>query len=185
AELPIRSAELGLFGEHTRELLDVLVARGALRQRPSGWYWTPEESAAHLTDLRGTGGSPVQVVESATGRLLGTVDAGNADQTVHPGAVYIHQGVRFLVEELVLEEGVAFVAREEVPYGTWARWMTSIAIQQVDESVAWGPLELFFGSVEVSTQVVGYDKRRIPDLELMGSETLDLPARTLSTKAVW
>src|SRR5690606_1621558 len=41
AELPIRSAELGLFGEHTRELLDVIVARGALRQRPSGWYWTP------------------------------------------------------------------------------------------------------------------------------------------------
>lgn len=185
AELPLRTADLPRFGEHVRELLDVLVARGALRQRPSGWYWTPEESAAQLTDLRGTGGSPVQVVETATGRLLGTVDAGNADQTVHPGAVYVHQGARFVVDDLVAEDSVALVTREDVPYGTWARWMTSIAIQGVDAAVDWGPLTLAFGTVEVSTQVVGYDKRRLPDLELVGSETLDLPPRTLSTKGVW
>src|SRR5690606_40879923 len=67
--------------------------------------WTPEESAAHLTDLRGTGGSPVQVVEAGTGRVLGTVDAANADQTVHPGAVYVHQGVRFVVDALVADDG--------------------------------------------------------------------------------
>jgi len=185
AELPLRVGDLPLFGDHARELLDVLVERGALRHRPSGWYWTPQESAAHLTDLRGTGGSPVQVVETATGRLLGTVDAGNADQTVHPGAVYVHQGARFVVDELVADDGVALVTREDLPYGTWARWMTSISIEGVDETVAWGPAILSFGTVEVSTQVVGYDKRRLPDLQIVGSETLDLPARTLTTKAVW
>ena len=185
AELPLRSAELDTFGAHTRELLDVLVARGALRQRPSGWYWTPEESAAHLTDLRGTGGSPVQVVEAGTGRVLGTVDAANADQTVHPGAVYVHQGVRFVVDALVADDGVALVTREDVPYGTWARWITSTAVKGVDESVAWGPLTLSLGTVEVSTQVVGYDKRRLPDLQLMASEPLDMPPRTLTTKSVW
>src|SRR5690606_7423663 len=115
--------------------------------------WTPEESAAHLTDLRGTGGSPVQVVEAGTGRVLGTVDAANADQTVHPGAVYVHQGVRFVVDALVADDGVALVTREDVPYGTWARWITSTAVKGVDESVAWGPLTLSLGTVEVSTQV--------------------------------
>ena len=185
AELPLRTAELPRFGQDVRELLDVLVARGALRHRPSGWYWTPQESAAHLTDLRGTGGSPVQVVEAASGTLLGTVDAASADQTVHPGAVYVHQGARFVVEDLVADDGVALVTREDVPYGTWARWLTSIAIQRVDADVAWGPLTLSFGTVEVSTQVIGYDKRRLPDFELLGSEELDLPARSLVTKGVW
>ena len=185
AELPLRTSDLPLFGDHARDLLDVLVARGALRRRPSGWYWTPEESAAHLTDLRGTGGSPVQVVETSTGRVLGTVDAGNADQTVHPGAVYVPPGARFVVDELVADDGVALVTREDLPYGTWARWTTSITIQGVDESLDWGPLTLSLGTVEVSTQVIGYDKRRLPDLQVLGSESLDLPARTLQTKGVW
>ena len=83
-ELPLRADELALVGPGTRELLDVLVDRGALRRRASGWYWTHAESAARLTDLRGTGGSPVRVVESPTGRLLGTVDAAAADSTLHP-----------------------------------------------------------------------------------------------------
>ena len=185
AELPLRTADLPRFGQGAREVLDVLVARGWLRHRPSGWYWTPQEPASRLTDLRGTGGAPVQVVEAATGTLLGTVDPGNADMTVHPGAVYVHQGARFLVTDLVLEEGVALVEREEVPYGTWARWTTTIAVREVAESVDWGPVRLHLGTVDVSTQVVGYDKRRIPDLELLGSEPLDLPERTLRTTSVW
>src|SRR5690606_27593825 len=118
-------------------------------------------------------------------RVLGTVDAANADQTVHPGAVYVHQGVRFVVDALVADDGVALVTREDVPYGTWARWITSTAVKGVDESVAWGPLTLSLGTVEVSTQVVGYDKRRLPDLQLMASEPLDMPPRTLTTKSVW
>src|SRR5690606_21275159 len=36
AELPLRSPDLELFGPGTAELLDVLVARGALRRRSSG-----------------------------------------------------------------------------------------------------------------------------------------------------
>ena len=33
--------------------------------------------------------------------------------------------------------------------------------------------------------MVGYDKRRLPDLQLMASEPLDMPPRTLTTKSVW
>ena len=39
-----------------------------------------------------------------TGRLLGTVDAGASHSTVHQGAVYIHRGEVYLVDELDLEE---------------------------------------------------------------------------------
>ncbi|WP_149203908.1 DEAD/DEAH box helicase [Actinotalea subterranea] len=185
SELPIRSEELALFGPGTAELLAVLVERGALRRRTSGWYWTHAESAAWLTDLRGSGGEPVRVVEGATGRLLGTVDAAAADSTVHEGAVYVHQGATFVVDELDLEGSVAVVRERTVDYGTWSKWLTSIAIQGVREerragSVTWG-----FGPVDVTTQVVSYQKRRLPDLVPVGGEVLDLPARTLTTTAVW
>ncbi|GEK20090.1 hypothetical protein CXY01_06100 [Cellulomonas xylanilytica] len=185
AELPLRSEELDLFGAHTADLLAELVERGTLRRRPSGWYWTHNEQASRLTDLRGSGGDPVRVVESATGRLLGTVDAASADSTVHDGAVYVHQGASFVVDELGLEDGVALVTRRDVDYGTWARWVTTTEIQSVDAEVPWGPVTWGFGSVDVTTQVLGYQRKRIPDLQVLGTEELDLPARTLRTTAVW
>jgi len=185
AELPLRAEELPSFGADTRELLDVLVERGALRRRSSGWYWTRHESAARLTNLRGAGGDPVRVVEAATGRLLGTVDAAAADATVHPGAVYVHQGATFVVDDLHLADSVALVGRRDVDFGTWARWMTSIEIRATREERTWGPVSWGFGQVDVTTQVVSFQRKHIPDMRVLGTEVLDLPARTLTTTAVW
>lgn len=185
AERPLRADELTPFGPGAPAVLDDLVERGWLRRRSSGWYWTHPEPASRLTDLRGAGGAPVRVVEAGTGRVLGTVDAGSADATVHPGAVYVHQGVTFVVDTLDLEDGVALVTHREVDYGTWARWVTSTEIRRVDAEVAWGPITWGFGAVDVTSQVLGYQRKRIPDLQVLGSEELDLPARTLPTTAVW
>lgn len=185
AEIPLRADELDVFGPQTPVLLAELVERGALRRRPSGWYWTHAEPATRLTDLRGSGGDPVRVVESVTGRLLGTVDAASADATVHDGAVYVHQGATFVVDELHLEDGVALVTRRDVDYGTWARWVTSTEIVSVDEETSWGPVTWGFGAVDVTTQVLGYQRKRIPDLQVLGSADLDLPPRTLRTAAAW
>ncbi|WP_227424011.1 DEAD/DEAH box helicase [Pengzhenrongella sicca] len=185
AELPLRAEELGLFGPDTRELLDVLVERGALRRRASGWYWTRHDSAARLTSLRGTGGDPVRVVEEETGRMLGTVDFAAADATVHPGAVYTHQGITFVVTELHLDDAVALVARRDVDFGTWARWQTSIDIRSTRDERDWGPVTWGFGQVDVATQVLSFQRKRIPDLLVLGSQELDLPVQTLTTAAVW
>ncbi|MGN8244851.1 DEAD/DEAH box helicase [Cellulomonas soli] len=186
AELPVRAGELDLFGgARAGQLLDELVERGALRRRPSGWYWTHAEPASRLTDLRGTGGDPVRVVESATGRLLGTVDAGSADATVHPGAVYVHQGLTFEVDELHQQDAVALVTRRDLEHGTWARWVSTTTIVTTDAQVRWGPLTWGYGQVDVTTQVIGYQRKHLPDMQVIGYTDLDLPARTLRTAAVW
>ncbi|MBF0687043.1 MAG: DEAD/DEAH box helicase [Cellulomonas sp.] len=185
AERPLRTEELGLFGPRALELLTELTERGILRRRPSGWYWTHAEPASRMTDLRGAGGEPVRVVETATGRLLGTVDAASADATVHPGAVYVHLGATYVVDELHLDDGAALATRRDVDHGTWARWVTSTTVVDVEREVAWGPLTWSYGQVDVTTQVVGYQRRRIPDLQVLSTHELDLPARTLRTTAVW
>ncbi|WP_024285841.1 DEAD/DEAH box helicase [Cellulomonas sp. KRMCY2] len=185
SEVPLRADDVALFGPGTAQLLDVLVERGALRRRSSGWYWTHAESAAGMTDLRGSGGQPVRVVEEGTGRMLGTVDAAAADATVHPGAVYVHQGATFVVQDLDLEGSVAIVRARTVDYGTWSRWLTSIEIDGVRQERTAGPVTWGFGSVDVTTQVISYQKRRLPEMTAIGGEILDLPARTLATTAVW
>ena len=185
AERPLRAEELELFGDRALGLLTELTERGILRRRVSGWYWTHAEPASRMTDLRGAGGQPVRVVETATGRLLGTVDAASADATVHPGAVYVHLGATYVVDELDLDDGVALATRRDVDHGTWARWITSTAVVDVEREVAWGPVTWCYGQVDVTTQVVGYQRRRIPDLQVLSTHELDLPARTLRTTAVW
>ncbi|NED82024.1 DEAD/DEAH box helicase, partial [Streptomyces sp. SID11233] len=89
AELPLTEQDKGLFGPASAGLLPQLEAAKLLRRRGLSWYWTRKERAADLTDIRGEGGPPVQIVEEGTGRLLGTVDASASHTTVHEGAVHL------------------------------------------------------------------------------------------------
>ncbi|SHN31536.1 DEAD/DEAH box helicase [Actinacidiphila paucisporea] len=185
AELPLTEDDLALFGPEAPALVAQLERRGLLRRRAAGWYWTRRERASDLTDIRGEGGKPIQVVESSTGRLLGTVDASSAHTAVHDGAVHLHQGRTYLVERLDLEDGVALVARTDPPYSTMARDTTAVRVLSADVEEPWGEARIHFGSVEVTHQVVSYLRRRLLTGEVLGETKLDLPPRTLRTRAVW
>ncbi|WP_438672108.1 Zn-binding domain-containing protein, partial [Spongiactinospora gelatinilytica] len=185
AEIPLTESDLPIFGPTAPEVIADLVRRSMLRQRTSGWFWTRRERATDLADIRGSGGAPIQVVETSTGRLLGTVDEPSAHTTVHEGAVYIHQGETFLVDTLDLDEDIALVTTAQPDYTTYARDVTDIAVLDSLRSHPLGSGELHFGTVEVTRQVVSYLKRRLQSGEVLGDEPLDLPPRTLRTRAVW
>jgi DEAD/DEAH box helicase domain-containing protein len=185
AESPLTDADVAMFGPSAPKVLASLERRRLLRRRASGWYWTRRDWAADLADFRGAGGQPVRLVESATGRLLGTVDHARAHATVHRGAVYVHQGETYLVDELDLEEGLAVVRPDTPDYTTTARDITDLRVLSETRNAEWGPARLVFGSVEVSSQVVSFLKRRLSSGEILGEEPLDLPPRQLRTRAVW
>lgn len=186
AELPLSEEETTrVFGPPATELLPALGARGLLRKRPSGWFWTRPDRATDLTDLRGGSGNPIAVVEAETGRLIGTVDRGGAERSVHAGAVYPHRGEDYLVAELDLAQGVARAERTQVPYSTHAQSVHDIRPLQTLRTEQWGSVGLHYGVVEVTAQVTSFLKRRATTGAVIGHESLDLPQRTLRTKAVW
>jgi DEAD/DEAH box helicase domain-containing protein len=185
SEWPLEPDDLSLFGPTARTVVDDLVARGFLRARPQGWFWTKRERACELADIRGAGGAPVRIVDDATGQLLGTANAGSAHSTVHTGAVYLHQGDTYVVRDLDVDEGVALVAPAAVDYFTTARDITDIRITATSHTTLWGAAQVSFGSVDVTTQVVSYLRRRVGSGEVLGEHSLDLPQRQLSTRAVW
>ena len=186
AELPLTEdcvTELG--GAPARAVLDELVADGALRRRPAGWYWSSPRRLPHAeVDIRGSGGGQVSVVETETGRLLGTVDPGSARRTVHPGALHLHRGDPFVVDELDLDGGVALVHAEDPEWSTSARSVTDISVMSTHTSRRSGGVSVSLGEVEVTSQVVGY-LRRLPSGQILDAVPLDLPATTLRTRAVW
>ena len=185
AELPLAEDDLELFGDpsQVRLLLGDLVRRGVLRSRPRGWFWTSRERPD--VDLRGTGGPPVRLVETGTGRLLGTVDAVSSHSQAHAGAVYLHQGASYVVEELDLEEAVALVRPDEPEYSTSARDVTDLRVVETLRTRTAGGLALSFGTVDVTSQVVSFLRKRLGSGEVLGEEPLDLPPRELRTRAVW
>ena len=185
AELPLVDADLELFGPTTADRLADLVRRGLLRHRPTGWYWARRDRAADLADIRGAGGAPVRIVEQATGRLLGTVDAAASHGAVHDGAVYLHQGESYVVDHLDLDHDVALVTAAEPDWTTSPQDVTDIRVVETLRSVRWGEAALHFGTVDVSNQVVGFLRKRILTGEVLGESPLDLPARELRTRAVW
>ena len=186
AEKPLTEDDAAeFFGPTAVPLLDTLVADGLLRRRRTGWFWTSPESPADRIDLRGDAGTPVQLVEEATGRLLGTVEAARAPATVHAGAVYVHQGVTHVVTALDLDDAVAFITPESVDYSTTATEIADYRILSTDEEIAWGDARLCRGEVEVTSQVVGYIKRRYATGEVLGEEALLMPERVLRTRGTW
>ncbi|MPZ25568.1 MAG: DEAD/DEAH box helicase [Micromonosporaceae bacterium] len=184
AESALTTADIARFGgQPAADAIAVLTAAGALRRRPTGWYWT--RSGRPDLDLRGTGGGPVAVVEGASGRLLGTVDGGSAHFLVHPGAVYLHQGVSYVVDTLDLDDAVALVHPETPQWYTHARDTTDLSVVDVRSAHDAGPVSLFLGTVDVTNQVVSYQRRVIGSGRVIGTYPLDLPERQLRTVAVW
>ena len=98
AEIPITPSDIIYFGPELRGVVGRLVADGYLKRRPAGYFWdaTRPERPCDLTDLRGAAGD-VQIVDAATGTVIGTIDQASADAHVFPGAIYIHQGRTFHV----------------------------------------------------------------------------------------
>jgi DEAD/DEAH box helicase domain-containing protein len=185
AELPLTDADVPAFGPAAPAALDELVASGLLRRRVNGWFWTRRERASLLADLRGTGGEPVRICEAATGRLLGTVEAGSSHSTVHDGAVYLHQGESYVVRRLDLQESIALVDAATPDWSTWARDLTDITIASTTQTIDHGAVGLHLGTVEVTRQVVSFLRRRLGSGEVIGEEPLALPPRQLRTVAAW
>ena len=216
SEAPLRAEDLALFGLPDDALLRELESRGALRRRPTGWFWNvnlpgrPQD----LTSLRGDGPPEVPVVEADTGAVIGTVDGAAADSTVHEGAVYVHQGRVYVVEELA--DDVALVRqRAAVGYRTRARSRSSVRIIAEREQQVWGrpvgggdrlddvpepsahtaddgreapgaaAITWSFGSVEVTSQVTGYQRMALPGGEVVSQHALEMDEHVLPTAAVW
>lgn len=185
AELPITEQDLALFDSTTPALLEQLVAQGYLRKRPAGWFWTHPQNAAAMVNLREDGGGPINIIEADTGTLLGTMGSPQSHYQAHTGAVYVHQGTNYVVLELNEAEHCALVRRGTPDFYTTARDVTQIEVLESTKHELWGPVEMHFGSVQVQTQVVSFQRKAIISNEVLGEEPLELEARDLFTKAVW
>ena len=180
-EMPLDEAEVRDFG--ATEVAGGLVDDGLLRRR-NGKYFPAAGLEPHAAvDIRGSAGGQIVIVEADTGRLLGSTGVGQAPASVHPGAVYLHQGETYVVDSLDFEDAIAFVHADDPGYATFAREITDIAVIGTGERSQFGPVTLGLVPVTVTHRVVGYLRRRLSG-EVIDFIELDMPEHTLATTAV-
>ncbi len=184
-ELPLSADDADTFGPRWELYAERLVAQGLLRER--GGRYTPrtDEFPAGRISLRSAGIDSVAVVESDGGELIGSVEIGRAHSTIHPGAVYLHLGQSFEVEELDLRGRRALVRPFSGDWYTQPKKETDTWIEEVlDRRVAYG-VELSFGVVSVTEQVIAFQRKRVADHEVLDLLPVDLPEQQFVTQALW
>src|SRR5437870_5338524 len=126
-EAPIDEADADVLGA---EALERAAAIPELKKTKAGFVWAGKDYPAARTPLRSTDADSFTVVDSSTGALLGLVERSRAYSTVHEGAVYLHLGEPYLVQELDLLTRTAIVHPFTGDWYTQAKKETTTQIEE-------------------------------------------------------
>jgi DEAD/DEAH box helicase domain-containing protein len=187
-ELPLTPEDEQWFGPGLDDAVLALAQADRLKARGGRMYWAGRRAPAPDVGLRS--GSSVEYTLFGRAdegeRVVGTVDGARVFAIAHPGALYLHQGRQWVVDRLDPQDHVAHLepADERDEY-TQAREDTDIGIVAESASVPCGRGHAHLGDVEVTQQVVAYQRKRLSTREVIEVVPLDLPPQRLRTRACW
>jgi DEAD/DEAH box helicase domain-containing protein len=184
-ELPLSDSDEEIFGPGWRERAERLLAAGELRQ--VGGRLAPRRSdfVAAKIPLRSASSESVAVIERDAGEMLGLVEAERAFTTIHPGAVYLHLGRSYEVERLDIAERRALVHDFDGDWFTRPKKETEIYIERIHEQRQVAGVELNFGEVSATEQVIAFQRVSISEQEPIDIVALELPEQNFVTQALW
>ncbi len=181
-EAPLDDRDREVLGDAALERAAVLPE---LKHTKAGYVWAGRDYPAARVSLRSTGPESFTIVDGSSGTVLGIAEQERAFTTVHEGAIYLHLGESYRVRALDLENRTALVEPFSGDYYTQAKTETTTAIVEPRRSDRRLGVELTFGSVVVTDQVVGYQKKSIQTQESLELVPLELPQTEFETEAVW
>jgi TIGR00725 family protein len=185
-EAPLGPDDDEIFGEGWQQRAEQLVTTGELRRGRADRYLTRTgDFVAGRISLRSSSADSVAVVDSTSGEMIGNVEAERAFSTVHPGAIYLHFGRSYEVAELDVGSRRAMVKPFEGDYYTQVKKETDVWVEGMETQRRTLGVELNFGTVSVSEQVIAYQRKRLGDNKVLDIVALDLPEQNFVTQALW
>ncbi len=182
AELPLqREADQEFFGATFSPLLVDLTANGLIRQTARGWVYAGRGRATEAVRLDGMAAGNYRIV--CHGRLIETMNQAQAYREAHTGAIMLHQGETYIVNEMDLAMHTIRVTETDVDYYTQPLKDVSLTVIETLEHLTVDGVDCAYGDVEVTEQYTSYKLKRKDTI--IGVEPLSLPPLVFRTKAFW
>ncbi|MEM7536278.1 MAG: DEAD/DEAH box helicase [Chloroflexota bacterium] len=198
----------------TQDVLQFLIEEGDVytptqTQHTKGphYFWSGEGYPAHNVGLRSASGQQVVIQKQSlitqAGKaiteensryrpeVIGEVDVESAPFLVHDGAVYIHEGLTYRVQEFDRDENIANVTPLIADFYTQVNIDTTIeVIETYDEAIYFDDQDrpghhVIHGDILMTTQVVGYRQIKNFTHETLGVTPLDYPPQQQETSGYW
>jgi DEAD/DEAH box helicase domain-containing protein len=189
AEVPLTGDDRFFYGSLMDRLLPPLVEEGSVLETAAGGKWLVTgknpQRAVNIRDM----GEGYQIIAGETGELIGTIDGMRAFRDCHPGAVYLHRGVQYVVKEFQWEQHKILVADEPVDYYTQVNYEEETEILEELKNRPLGASSarcgVRWGRVKITQRFFNYEVHRIVDRSLVSTYPLTLPPLTFETRALW
>jgi len=185
AELTLKIGEPMIADSRIKEAVFALEKKGELLRSADGQELYSRQRAPHRhVNLRGTG-RRFNIVSKIKEEIIGEIDGFRVFKETHPGAVYLHKGDTFLVDDLDLDTRTVEASKAQVDYYTRARGYKNTEILEVfEEKPLWGTT-ICLGRLKITDQVTGYEKWRIRAKKRLSITPLDLPPLVFETEGIW
>ncbi|MDZ7761850.1 MAG: DEAD/DEAH box helicase [Desulfovermiculus sp.] len=169
----------------TKQSVNRLLETGLLRQSPDKMRFLARDlHVAGRVNLRGSGRN-LSIVDQSSGRVIGSIDHFRACHETHPGAVYLHRGKTYVVDDLQAESGTVVASPARVNYYTRVRTEKETEILSCLETRTIGRTQVSHGRLRVTVHIVGFEKRLTRGHKLIDVLPLDLEPFVFETDGLW
>ncbi|OAY76731.1 ATP-dependent helicase HRQ1 [Ananas comosus] len=188
------------FGAGLNRATMALKNKGYIRNDPTGAFSTkmwkysgPEERPSYAVSIRAVENDRYRVINKLSNELLEEIEESRAFFQVYEGAVYMHQGSTYLVEDLDLPSRTALCRKADLKYYTKTRDYTDIHV--IGSDLGYPPLhESHFEHVRttaqanpcrVTTNWFGFYRIWKASNQIFDTVELTLPAYSYESQAAW
>ncbi|KAH9854069.1 DEAD/H helicase [Lenzites betulinus] len=186
-EMPLTDEDEVYFGPSMKEICETRLVKDK-----EGWYHTHPKylpyPSRHVS-IRGAEEEKYSVVDvtrlgksGGSATILEEIELSRALFEIYEGAVFIHQGLTFLVQEVSHDTKLAKLVRSDVNWITEPRDFTNIDAMQTYRirEIKNSPQRAYYGRVELLTVVFGEWNKAIID-----AVDLDTPPWQRETTGMW
>ncbi|KAA1474847.1 DEAD H helicase [Dentipellis sp. KUC8613] len=188
-EMPMTLEDEKWFGPLTKEICETKLVKDR-----DGWYHTNSKflpyPAKHVS-LRGAEEEAYSVIDvsnlkkGGSAQILEEIEVSRALFELYEGAIFIHQGVPFLVKEISHDNMTAKVIRTDANWITSPRDFTDVDAVETHriKEIKNSPYRAFYGRVDVKTVVFGFFKTR--NKVILDVVDVDMPPYERTTMGMW
>ena len=180
AEIPLTNEDEKYFGKSLKESIRVLEKEKLLSKSQMGWIYSSRVRPVEIVNLNNISDSTVTVI--CAGKIIETMEVNKAYGEAHEGAVLVHNGETFIVNEFDIHKLKAEVEKKDVGYYTEAKKYTDIKIINTQKTKS-NRVKVNLGDVEVTNQYYSYVLKSYD--KVLSHHPLNLPPINYTTTGLW